>query len=52
MTHRIRAHLTPADVGKSITRNFQLKGDELLLAFAARRGEVAVSRTLRWRRMD
>ena len=50
VTHILQGALEPADVGKRLTRNYVLRGDELTLSFITKNGGTAVSRTLRWRR--
>ena len=52
VTHVLEAALNPNDVGRQLTRNFSLKGDELTISFAARGGDGSdVTRTLTWRRV-
>ena len=52
VTHVLGAALDPKDVGRHLTRNFRLKGDELTIFFAARGGDGSdVTRTLTWRRV-
>lgn len=52
VTHVLEAALDPADVGRRLTRNFSLQGDELTISFAARGGDGSdVTRTLTWRRV-
>jgi hypothetical protein len=50
ITHTLDGGISPADIGKSVTRTFEIKGDELKLSFDTENGHVAVRRTLRWRR--
>jgi hypothetical protein len=51
VTHMLEGGISPADIGKSVTRTFQIVGDELRLSFETQNGGVAVRRTLRWRRV-
>jgi hypothetical protein len=50
VTHVLQGGLAPTDVGKRLTRNYVLRGDELSLSFSTTNGGVTVTRTLRWRR--
>ena len=52
VTQELIGALSPGDVGKIVTRRFQIKGDELviILETTACDGE-AVTRTLRWQRV-
>jgi hypothetical protein len=52
VTHALEGAIAPEDVGKSVTRSFQVVGDELRLSFDTQNGGVAVRRTLRWRRVS
>jgi hypothetical protein len=52
VTHALEGAIAPEDVGKSVTRSFQIVGDELRLSFDTQNGGVAVRRTLRWRRVS
>lgn len=51
VTQELIGALSPEDVGKIVTRRFQIKGAELVITLetTARDGE-AVTRTLRWQR--
>jgi len=51
VTHVLEGAVSPADVGKRVTRTFQIDRDELRLSFDTHNGDVAVRRTLRWRRV-
>lgn len=52
VTHVLEAALNPNDVGRRLTRNFSLKGNELTIFFAARGADGSdVTRTLTWRRV-
>jgi hypothetical protein len=52
VTQELIGALSPADVGKIVTRRFQINGTELVIALetTASDGE-AVTRTLRWQRV-
>ena len=52
ITQELIGALSPGDVGKIVTRRFQIKGAELVITLetTARDGE-AVTRTLRWQRV-
>jgi hypothetical protein len=52
VTQELIGALSPGDVGKIVTRRFQIKGAELVIALetTASDGE-AVTRTLRWQRV-
>jgi lipocalin-like protein len=52
VTQELIGALSPGDVGKIVTRHFQIKGAELVIALetTASDGE-AVTRTLRWQRV-
>lgn len=50
VTHRLVGAISPGDVGKSVTRNFEFVGGELHLRFRTTNGGVEVLRTLRWKR--
>ena len=50
--HQLLGALSPADVGRTLQRHFQQRGDTLLIWFDARREDgAAVTRRLRWRRI-
>jgi len=51
VTHMLEGGISPTDIGKSVTRTFEIAGDELRLSFDTQNGGVAVRRTLRWRRV-
>ena len=52
VTHHINAALAPADVGRSLTRHFVLKGDVLTLSFQTTvHGGAVVTRVIVWRRV-
>jgi hypothetical protein len=51
VTHVLEGAISPTDIGKSVTRAFEIVGDELRLSFETQNGGVAVRRTLRWRRV-
>jgi hypothetical protein len=51
VTHHLVGALTPADVGRTLTRRFALEGASLVIWFEARRTDgTPVIRRLRWRR--
>ena len=51
ITHHIEGALSPGDVGRSVTRRFQLKGAELTLSFDTSASDgTPVIRTVVWRR--
>ena len=52
VTHLLEGSISDADVGKSVTRNFIFKGNELWLSFETINGSTAVKRTLRWRHVE
>lgn len=52
VTHVLEGALNPNDVGRHLTRNFSLNGNELTIFFAARGGDGSdVTRTLTWHRV-
>jgi hypothetical protein len=51
VTHILEGGISPSDIGKSVTRTFEIVGNELRLSFETENGGVAVRRTLRWRRV-
>ena len=51
VTHMIEGGISPTDIGKSVTRHFEIVGKELRLSFDAQNGGISVRRTLRWRRV-
>jgi hypothetical protein len=51
VTHMLEGGISPTDIGKSVTRTFEIVGDELRLSFETQNGAVVVRRTLRWRRV-
>lgn len=53
VTHRLIGALSAGDVGRTLTRHFDLRGDSLLIWFEARRNDgLPVIRRLLWRRAD
>ena len=51
VTHVLQAALNPNDVGRHLSRHFVLKGDKLIIFFAARAADGSdVTRSLTWRR--
>jgi len=52
VTHRIDGALSPADVGKVLTRQIRLVGDDLTIAFQTLSTDgVQVTRVLKWTRV-
>ena len=52
VTQELLGALSPADVGKVVTRQFQINGAELVIALETTSvGGEPVTRTLRWRRL-
>lgn len=51
VTHMIEGGISPTDIGKSVTRHFEIVGKELRLSFDTQNGGISVRRTLRWRRV-
>lgn len=52
VTHHLEAALGPHDVGRSLTRHFELNGDELKLSFQTTVGSgTVVTREIVWKRV-
>ena len=52
VTHHIDGALAPADVGRTLTRHFELRGDALTLSFQTTvGGKGVVTRVIVWRRV-